>query len=195
MNSRWIPPPLGDELLKQMAYIPFFFRPKPLSVAGFKDIKSRSSNAFLQSASRSGRGSSWSRLDPWGAELLPLPLTYRSSTLVILRNTSFPSGEQRTFQQPLHLMHQQGWLKPSLLPRKFMITSHSYFFPWTERPSNSAHIRWPHQRPASSSPFYHGKQVALCCPEFSPTQGSSAGWSHQTSCLFTMAWDMGAQVS
>lgn len=52
------------------------FRPKSLSVAGFKDIKFWSSNTSLQSDSGSGRGSSPCRLDPWRAELPSLPLTH-----------------------------------------------------------------------------------------------------------------------
>lgn len=96
-NSRWIPPLLGNELLKQMANIPFSFRPKSLSVAGFKDMKSQSSNTSLQSDSGSGRRSSWSRLDPWRVELLPLPLTHGLFYLGHPQKHHLPSWRAKDF--------------------------------------------------------------------------------------------------
>lgn len=70
-NNRWTPL-LGEELLKQMAYSTFPFRPTSLSVAGFRDIKSQWSNTSLQSDGVSGRGSHWSRCDPCKVELSSL---------------------------------------------------------------------------------------------------------------------------
>lgn len=132
-------------------------------------------------------------LTPEGLSCHPCPSLIVFPTLAILRNTSCPAGEQRTFQQPLHWL---GQLKTRLLPHKFTITPHSYFFPlWIERPSNSTHIDWPHQRSASSPLSRHGKQVWLCYSEFSPTQGSPAAQSHQTTYPFTTPWDMGAEFS
>lgn len=157
-NNRWIPPLLGNTLLKQMGNVPFSFRPESLSVAGFKDIKCRSSNTSLQTDSEWV----WKRIFPiptrplkgWAA--FPAPYSW-SSLPWPSSETSAPQLESKGLQQPLHLTHWVGQLEPRLLPHKFTIMPRSYVYPSTESPSNSTRINWSHQKPASSSPLLPSK--------------------------------------
>lgn len=183
-NSRWIPPPfLRNELLKQMANIPFSCSPESLLLLA---LNTSSPRAQMLPLSQVWKGillmETWP-LKGWAA--CTAPDSWSSAPWSCSETAA---GVQRTFQHPLCPVHGLGWLKPRLLPCKFMIAPHSSFF--MSRKINKQHRN--KQRPASSSLLGHGKQITSCCSDFSPTQGSPAGPTKPPVGHSMETWELGS---
>lgn len=155
----------GEWTAKADGKHPLLLQPRVTLSSGFKHFKSQSSNASPQSGLEGDLLDADLTCEGWAVSTAP---DLWSSAPWSCSET--PAGGQRTFQQPLCPAHGVGWLKPRLLPCKFMITPHSSFF--MSRKTIKQHRN--KQRAASSSPLAHGKQISGCCSDFSPTRGSPA---------------------